>query len=486
MATAEINIEQSGTPGARDGEPEAVSVDRLWARRCALPVIALAAAVPSLAASVSAGFMSDDWTIWLDLERRSFLESLRFVGFEQPGRPLAGFYYVLLYEVIGDRSWLHGILLGGINAALVVSAWLAGRRFLPQQVLYPALVVMALAPNHAMTRIWFVAGYYPLALTLVLVGLWCLALGMWRRCAALLVVAALLYEGVLGFGLGAVALWALRDIRRRGPRAIGILAPTAGALALVYLYSSKRGGTIPFNRADTVLSAQLGVGLWGSPLLAYVGGGAVLLGVAWAAARQLPSFRADAPEPSAVLLGAALAAAGALPFVVTGAPFGTTGLFDRNNLAPSIGVALVGGGLWSALRRWKVGAAIAIATGTLAVFAAGQVTDLRNWSSAFQRGGDIVDRLAASEVDDSAPILVVPQQYSGETGMADFVYDGDLIGALRHRHGGDWSRVRLINGAFCEEPAAEGVHQVVDWRSGAVRRLPGAVVHRRCEDLLRG
>jgi len=429
--------------------------------------------------------MTDDWGIWLSLQERDLLESLRHVGFEQPGRPLAGLYYVLLYDVIDDRPWLHGALIGSINAGVVVAGWWTGRRFLPSTALWPALVVMALAPNHAMTRIWFVAGYYPLALILVLVGLGLLSRNRVVWSAVSFTTAALLFEGVLGLGLVAVALWAVPDPRRRVAKALAVGLPTLVALGAAYAFSSKRGRSLPFNNVDSLFGGQLGVGLWGSVLLARVAGGIALGGIAWALVRHLPSFRSDRPEPAVILVGAALTAGGAGPFVLTGATFATTGVFDRNNLAASVGVAVIFGGLFSAL--WRTAAPIAVAAGisTVVVFAAGQVEDLRNWSDAYERGEEVISRVSSSDLDDARPVLVVPEQEAGNTGMADFIYDTDLIGALRHRIGGDWGKLRLIEGLACEgnSSGAGARVQVFDWRTGRWRWMTQAEIIASCEDL---
>lgn len=486
MATTESRIEDRPIPPS--GEPVVPRGGAAQRKeRSALAIVAVLAAVPSLVAGLTAGFMSDDWGIWWSLQDRSVLDALHHVGFEQPGRPLAGFYYLFLYRVIGDVPLVHGLLIGVINAGVLVAAWLVGRRFLPATVLWPALLVLALAPNHAMTRIWFVAGYYPLSLTFVLVGLWLLDTGRTKHAAVCFVLAALLFEGVLGFGLGALAIWTVADVRQRLRRGTAVALPTVVALAVMYRYSSKRGGSVPFNNVDSLFSGQLGVGLWGSPNLARIAGGIVLVGLAWAIARQLPSFRKGEPESRLVLLGAALALAGAAPFVVNGFTFATTGVFDRNNLAAGFGVAVLMGALWSRLYQSSATAAAAVGVVVVGLFAAGQAEDLDNWSKAYDRGEEVIDRIAASGLDDGAPILVVPEQESGNTGMADFIYDGDLTGALRYRHGGDWARLRLIDLVACDAPARGPARiQVVDWRSGDVDMMTVGEVSRRCEDLRDG
>lgn len=446
--------------------------------------VALIAALPTLAWGLfGGGFLTDDWSVWLVFDQLGVGGGLRRLAFEQPARPLAAPYYGLLYLVIGDVPVLQALILAMINAGVVVAAWAAGRRLLPPSVLWPGLVVLALAPNHAATRFWFVVGTYPLALICIFVGLVLLDRRRPISAAAVFVAATVLYEGVVALGVALVAVWTIPHLRDRSPSAAIVVLPTAAVAGISFALSPKRGGggPGPLDNAESFLPGQVGVGLWGSPGIAYAAGLVVLIGLSAALVSFLPSFRGLLPHASLVLVGAALMVAAATPFLASGSIFGTTGVFDRNNLVPSVGVALVLGALWAAVHAtsrplaWIVGAAVA------SVFIVQQVDDLLNWRRAVRHGDSLVADIAAADLDSSRPLLVVPSQPGEGTGVADFIYDGDLQGALRYELGGDWSDVRLIENFQCSAlDLRNGDVVVFDWVQADVRLVPATEVARMC------
>jgi len=335
-----------------------------------------------------------------------------------------------------------------------------------------------------MTRLWTIVATYPMAMALVLLGVREVDRGRLVRGAVLLAAATLLYEGSVGLGLGLLGLWALADLRRRLPPAALVAVPTVAAAVFAYLLSPKRDlGPKPLNNLGTLYPGNLGLGLWGSSTVAVVAGVALMLGLVAAFAQLLPSWRSDHREGRWALLGVLLFLAGAAPFLASGAPFATTGLFDRNNVAPALGVALLLGSLWAMLARHAALLAKAVGVAVVVWFAVLQVEDVTNYADAVERGDDVVAALAAAPgVDDSTPILVVPAQESAGTGLADFVYDGDLVGALRYRHGGDWSGIRLIENAKCEQLASTVSElQVWDWTTSTLSVVGGDRVRAACE-----
>lgn len=105
-----------------------------------------------------------------------------------------------------------------------------------------------------------------------------------------------------------------------------------------------------------------------------------------------------------------------------------------------------------------------------------------NFRQAVSRGDAVVEALAAAPgVDDALPIIVVPEQVSNGTGMADFVYHGDLVAAMRYRHGGDWGQVMLIERLDCGALDLSSPVQVFDWRDGSLEVLSGEALPTRCE-----
>lgn len=453
--------------------------------RTRVVLIAIAAAVPSFASGIlGGGFLTDDWSVWLVFDRNGVAEGLWQLAFEQPARPLAAPYYVLLYELIGDRPMVQGLLIATVNAFLVVSAWLFGRRVVPSHVLWPTLVVFALAPNHAMTRLWFVVGNYPLALAIVFFGLWQLTKMRLVAAAALLAGAVLMYEGVVVLAVVMALLWAAPAMEQRLRPVMVTVSPTVIVAGALFLLSPKRSGAgpKPFNNASSLFSAHFGTGMWECPWLARVVGAIVLLVVVWAVAVQMPSWRSKADEPRWILVGVVLLLAGAAPFMFAGAVFATTGLFDRNNLVPSVGTALVLGAGWSWLRARSSGAAVVVGVAAAAWFTVLSAVDVDNYRQAVSRGDGVIEALAAAPgTDDAGPIIVVPEQVSNGKGMADFVYDGDLVGAMRYRHGGDWSRVMLIERLDCSALETSSAVQIFDWRTGTLDVLSGDPLRTRCE-----
>lgn len=455
--------------------------------RIAVALIAIASALPSvLGGFVGTGFLSDDWAVWLVFERLGVIDGMWQLAFEQPARPLAAPYYALQYVVIGDHAVAQTVLIGLVNASLIVAAWLCGRRFLPPTVLWPALVVFALAPNHAMTRLWYVVGTYPLALALVLLALREVDRGRVRRSAVLLVAAVLLYEGVAALAVGGLLLWAGWPPARSRLRTVALVAgPTIIVTGAMFLASPKRSaaGANPFENVASLLPAQVGVGFWGNPVLGQLGGSMIMLGFALALVHVVRSGRQAEPEAGLAVVGVLLAGLGAAPFVFAGATFGTTGVFDRNNLVAGVGVALLLGALWALLRLRSAGLAAAVGVVCVASFAIAQVHDVRRFADAVSTGDAIVAQLAeTSGVDDRRPVLVVPEQASDGTGLAAFIYDGDLTGALRYRHGGDWSRVHLVERAHC--PTLEGWPrvQIYNWRTMELEVVPGTEAAAVCRD----
>lgn len=341
VAPATTSVEGRATEPAGSGSTRR-------AERIRVALLACAAALPSLATGLfGGGFLTDDWAVWLVFDQNGLMEGLWQLAFEQPARPLAAPYYAVLYEVIGDRPVIQAIVIAVVNAFVVVAAWLFGRRVLPPNVLWPTLEVFALAPNHAMTRSWFVVGTYPLALALVFVGLWQLVRGRHVAAAGLLFVATLLYEGVVVLAIAIVLMWAAAAWKARLRPAIVAVSPTVVLAAGLFLLSPKRSGDgpKPFNNASSLLSAHFGTGMWEYPLLARVVGAISLLVLVWAVAVHMPSWRSSAREPRWLLVGVVVLVAGAAPFVFAGATFATTGLRPEQPGSERRNRARPGGGL---------------------------------------------------------------------------------------------------------------------------------------------
>lgn len=411
--------------------------------------IALMAALPSLVWGFWGGtFLSDDWVVWSVFEERGLLDGAWQLSFEQPARPLAGPYYAITHGLVNDRPVVHGVFMAVAHGGMVLSAWWAVRSIVPRHVLLAALAVIALVPNHASIRFWFVTSSYAVAVVLVIVGFGLLIRRRTPAAAAVFVCSTLLYEGAVGLTVFLVGAWFLADHRSRLRRSILVAAPVAVAAAGMLALSPKRdvAGADPFANAGTFLPGQISLGFWGHPGVAEVGALALLGFVAASLVWQLPSFRRSDPEYRWALIGAAMMLVSAAPFVYSGSIFATAGIFDRNNLVPGFGVALIAGALWARIWRWGPVVATALAPMAVALFVSATWMDLADYRDAGDEGALVLSAVASEAPGaEEAGIVLVGPEPPGIDGVADFVYPGDLVAALRFRHGGDWSHVHVVS-----------------------------------------
>lgn len=455
--------------------------------RTRVGLIALLAALPSLIWAFSgSGFLTDDWAVWAVFDRRGVVDALQTLAFEQPARPLAAPYYAVQYLVIGDLPVIQSFVMAAINAAVVAAAWWCGREVLPRPVLGPSLLVFAVLPNHATTRLWFVVGTYPLALAISLLALGFLFRGRPRAAAVLLVASVVLYEGSVVLALSAAALWVCVSLRERLRPGLIVVVPTIVAAGASFLLSPKRDsetGSRLFENADSFAHGVLGVGVWGGQPLGTIAIVAFLGAVVVAIARQLPSFRSDRVEYRWIAVGAVLCLASATPYFLSGSIFATSGLFDRNNLVPAVGVALAMGATWSLAHRVHQRAAEVLAIAVLAWFSVLNVDDIRTFESAVDRGEDVIDALERTGLQGTGDgaLLIVPAQ-DGSGGVANFVYSGDLSAAMEYRLGGDWSGVQLVERTDCAV-LAEGSEQVLvfDWEREVLDEVSTENLAEKCD-----
>lgn len=363
-----------------------------------------------------------------------------------PARPLVGPYYVVSYGLIGDRPVLQALVLAVLNAGMVVLVWRALRLVVSGRTALLAGAILAVVPNRASTRLWFVLG--PNLLAVALLALGAVLLLRHRRAlpAAVLFVAAIsLYEGLAGVAVLVVAWWWLQDRVGRARCAATVLAPVVAATVAAWVVSPKRSGASPgpFTNVSSLGPAQLGAGFWGVEVLGIACTVVVLGVVAWCVATRLPSFRRPGQRlPGEVAAGGCLLVAGAGPFLVGGAPFAVRGIFDRNNLIPDLGSCLVIAAILAAVARQWPGAGRVATVAVLGVLAAGNIADVRDYRSAVTEGHTLV-RAVLADIDPAVGNVVVTPPLDGGTGVAQFILDGDLTGALVLRHGRQWSSVSM-------------------------------------------
>lgn len=378
------------------------------------------------------------------------------LSFEAPARPLVGPYYVLAYQVVGDRPLLQALVLAALNAAVVLLFWRALRQVVGARTALLGTLLLAVVPNRGATRMWFVLGPNLVAVGLVALGaIVLLSRGRKAVAAVLFFTAILAYEGVAGVAVAVVLGWWLADRRSRSRPAAIALAPVLLAIAVAWQVSPKRTGGSPGPLANlgTIFHGQLGSGFWGNDVVGVAGMLVTVAAVTWCiVATFFPSFR----RPQSLLrhevaIGACLLVLGAAPFIMGGAPFAVRGIFDRNNLVPDLGSCLVVAALLAAAgRKWpQMGTALTAVV--VAVLAMGNVQDVRDYRQAVRQGEALVEAVLADVDPDAGTVVVRPPLPSG-TGVAAFILDSDLTAALVLRHGREWRSVAMpLAASHCVE-----------------------------------
>lgn len=393
--------------------------------------VGVLAALPSLLwAADGSDLIHDDWNIAESFEHNGVWHEIVSRSTGSPGRPLTALYLGVTYGLFGTSPMPHVLVLAALNAAAAVLVLLVADRFLRADNAAWVALAWAALPNRGSTRMWIATGSAMLAVVLLLVSVLLLAAD--RKVAGSLVAAAsvLAYEAVVGVAVGAVAFLAWRARPRSPGRWAAAAVPAAAAAGFIFLVSPKRNpeANRPFANVGRLVSAQLGVGPFG--MLARVGGVILLIAIAVAIARLLPSFRRVlGTRDRCVLAGLATLVLGASPFAAAGYPFTTDGLVDRGNLTAGLGTALVlGAVLWWSASKGVVG--LAVAATALGFVGSLNAVDLRAYRAAVRDGHVMLDRVAADVPRFEEPLLVGPP-LPNRNGVTQFIVDYDLTGALR-------------------------------------------------------
>ena len=402
--------------------------------------------MPSIAWGLTgADYLTDDFDVAHRISSMGVVEGAFDLSFDAPARPLVGPYYLLLYEVIGERFLVQALLMGALNAALTVVVWAALRAVVGARTALLAALVFAVVPNRASTRLWFVLGPNLLAATCIAAGAVLLVRRRKMAATTLFVTGILNYEGVAGLAAMVLIWWWWQDRSERLRYAAMALVPVVVATATIWVLSPKRDGNSPgpFMNLDTIVPGLLGAGFWGMRGLAPLGMIAIIVAAVWCVATRLPSFRREgSPLPHELLVGSCLLGAAAAPLVVGGAPFAVRGIFDRNNLAPGVGSCLLVGAVLAAVWRWWSAVGWTATVVVVAVLAAGNVHDVRDYREAVGDGHALVEALL-EDVDPTIGEVVVRPPMPGTTGVAQFIYAGDLTAAMTLRHGDRWSMISI-------------------------------------------
>lgn len=457
---------------------------RAVSERAAVGVIAAVAALPTLYWGLTdAAFISDDHWISYWFDELGIWRSLDRIAFNSPGRPLAGPYYLFVYEVIGSGPLVQSLLLAALNAALVVSLWRLGRRAIPTSLLLCALAAFAVLPNRGATRLWFVVGTYPLAMAMAVTSVVLLVRGRALLAGGLLAAAILLYEGVAGLGLALVLLVVLADRARWRAGAI-VAGAGAAAAGAAYINSPRRPGASgvgPFGSADTLGAGLMGEGLTGEEMVGPVLAVALLAVLGWSVLTLFEPLKRRGIALHHVRLGGLLLFAGAGPALVGGAPFAVAGLNERNNLVPSVGLALaIGALLWALIDRLGC-IGVVLASALLLLLFVRTMDDTVEYAAALDDGARLtatLDRTFA-EGPPSEPVLLVPA-LDRIPGVAAFVQNIDVRGAMHLRVGGDWSSLHLVETVTCGRLRDDGTWTVLDVFTGDRSTLSGGPLFEAC------
>jgi hypothetical protein len=393
---------------------------------CAAPTVVNAVWSPAL--------IVDDW---------SFAAAARFHEWgsfhANPGRPLAGGWFLVNFLVLGGHPVAHAIVLAVLNGVAGALVWLTVRTFVTSRLALLATAVWAVLANRGSTRLWPTTAPSVVVLAALLAAVLLARRGPpspVRHGVVVAIAAAsvLTYEGAAGLAVATVALSAWRWSGRPRLAALGTGAVVLAVVAAWALAQSpKTGASETLGHGTQWISAQLGVGILPAALAPV---GAALAGlVAWSAATTvLPSFRTG-PEERLVLAGGAIALMGVAPFLAVGFPVATDGIFDRANLYADLGTALVLAAALGMLWRLRVSwLGPAVVTLVLGVLAAQNATDLRAFHQAGRDGRALLARVDRLPLQTRTRGPLVLPDLPNRAGVSMFVEDYDISAALALRY----------------------------------------------------
>lgn len=430
--------------------------------------IAAVSALPSMLwAARGPRFLTDDYGHFRRYESLGGLEAAWQWSFVHPARPLLGPFHVLTYGILGDRVYLHALLMAVLNVGLAIGLWTLLRRWLRPDVAFAAALLFAASPNRGSTRMWFATENYLMATLVVVVAATLLYKGRVVAAACSFTAATLLYEGTIGLTVAAVAIWWMTNRHDRSRNAALVLTPVVAAAGFVWLISPKRGdGTGWTIAVQTIGNGLFGSGAWGSSF--GVAGAALVVGIVTiGVASTLPGFRWVAERSSAPRLGALVLVTTATPLVAAGAIFGVRGLFDRTNLVPMIGVSITLATAADFFEGRIRTAAIALLFGVTATWLWSAIADVDDYVEAAELGEMVIDRVDQDVPRNDALAIVGPPMPT-RTGVAAFVYPSDLDAATGRSSGEAGTTLMPSSPETCHELVQENPSAILyDWKRRA-------------------
>lgn len=156
--------------------------------------------------------------------------------------------------------------------------------------------------------------------------------------------------------------------------------------------------------------------------------------------------------------------AGAAPALVGGAAFAVAGLGDRNNLVAGTGVAILIAAVLDRARAVRLELGLLIGLPALLGMFWLTMADVASYGEAVEEGDRVLAALDAAFPlgPPERPTLIVPALVTSP-GVAAFVPNIDIRGAMHLRRGGDWSELTLVETVDCSTLDASGPWHVVDF-----------------------
>lgn len=382
----------------------------------------LLGALPTLVwAAHGPGLFLDDW----GLAALARSDPVKAFALELRSRPVLSLFHGCVFFLADAHPVLHAVIQATLNAAAaILIAMLAWRWLAPRFAILTTAAWVVLG-NRNTTRFWPTQEVNVFALVLVLAAA---AVGLsppttrLRRALAvgLAVTAALTYEAC---GVLAVAVAAVTVVRGPGPHrriAAGGVVAAFGAVGLWMLtHSAKQGGARWFRYGDRLLATHLGAGVLPPPAVPL--GALVLVVFAWAIWATFTGRQSAGVEARMMVVGAVLVVLGWLPGAVAGFPSGTSGVLDRLNIFPDVGVSVMWAGAIALLWRVRLpGVAVVLSAALIGLLTFNLVAGLTHYEQAaadsrrFLRALDV-----AAAADSHMPLVVAP--LPDRAGLAAFV-----------------------------------------------------------------
>ena len=313
--------------------------------RRTIALIALLAALPTLASAVRAGFIVDDWAFLRSAQQSPMWWLHGPDIFYRPGQAAI---HGVMFGLLGAHPLAHLLVLAGLEAAVVIVLAVVLGRLVSSRMTATILLVWALLPNRSAPRLWSAAAPVSVSLLLLCLAACCITARQRRP----LVVTALCCAAVLTYEAGALVGAALIGIawfdtdragRDRWFRVVRALSGFSAVVVWNVWHSPK--GFEGYPPPSVVPQSLLGSGLMPHG----VNGVATTMLLAATLAVCATGLRSQRHRRTS-RFGLAFTAAALLPLLLAGAFPPGHGPGDRLNSVVLVGVAVLLGSGYEAIR----------------------------------------------------------------------------------------------------------------------------------------